>query len=466
MRSLRVRVFGWIAAGALVVACGGGESQAPGGPTGGAMGIPASGPGAPPAGTDTPPPGTPPPAPVACARADAAHTAPVALFDAFQKDVASLSGSARTTRAQKLLTDVAAAGGTPLEDPASGRVVFLASGAPPSGPWSAVGSFAGWDKTQGVSLAAIDGTDLYWGEATIPRGASQTYKLLSGTDDAGFAQDRLAHNLVWDGIDHHTVGEFNAIIHPQDLPADKGRIEYRGTVHAQKLANDRDVFVYLPPRYDDASCPKLPVVVFHDGNESLTRGDFAGVADTLYAAHPELSAVLAFIALPSQDVRMDEYTFGGGTARGDDYVDFLLADLLPTLDKGYRLCGKAEARGISGASLGGLISTYTAFQSPATFGWVGAQSASFFWDNDALVTRAQNDPKIPVRFYLDSGAPNGQCGDPDNCAITDQMQQVMLQKGYDVVRVKANNADHDWSYWHDRLGGMLTQFRDGHTACD
>jgi iron(III)-enterobactin esterase len=460
-----VRFVGrWVVSlGLLIAACGGSES-APSGPPEGTPVVP--GPPAPSPEPTAPSTTEPPATPPLCARKDQARTAPAALFDAFQKDVATLSGADKDARVTTLLADVAAQGGTPLRDPSTGRVIFLARGAPPAGPWSAVGSFAGWDKTKGISLTNIAGTDLYAGEATILPGTSHTYKLLSGTSDAGFMQDPLARNVVWDGFNTGTVGEFNAYVHPEAIPADKGRIVRHPRLHAQKLANDRDVFTYLPARYDDAACPKLPVVVFHDGNEALTRGDFAGEADKLYAARPELAAVLVFVALPTQNVRMAEYTFGTVDAKGSDYVDFVVSDLLPLVSKGYRLCSQPAAKGISGASLGGLISTYAAFESPSTFGWVGAQSSSYFWENDALVTRVETSAKIPVRFYLDSGAPNGVCDGGDNCAITDEMEQVMKTKGYDVLRVKAMNAAHDWPFWRDRFAGMLTHFRDKQIACD
>jgi enterochelin esterase family protein len=237
-------------------------------------------------------------------------------------------------------------------------------------------------------------------------------------------------------------------------------------MHATKLGDDRDVFTWLPPKYDDGTCAKLPLIVFHDGNESLTRGDFAGTAEALYQAHPDLAAILVFVALPTQDVRMDQYTWGTPTATGDQYVDFLVSDLMPSITKQYRTCGKPAARGISGASLGGLISTYAAFQKPGVWGWVGAQSASFFWQSNAMISEAQSAPAIPTRFYLDSGEPNGQCGDDDNCAVVDQMEQTLQSKGYDVERVKVPNAEHDWPYWKARLPGMLTHFRQSQTVCD
>ncbi|MBX3192015.1 MAG: hypothetical protein KF819_33805 [Labilithrix sp.] len=395
-----------------------------------------------------------------CTRELEARPAPASLFDVFKTDLMGLVGAARAARVDKLVADVAAQGGTPLENPTTGRVVFLVRGAPPEGTWSVTTSLVAFDPAMATPLAQVSDTDLYAADVTIARGASFEYKLLSG---ATFLEDRAAKNLVWDGIDRGTVGELNAIGHAMDWPMTKGRLRAHGKVHATMLGNDRDVYAYLPPKYDDGTCAKLPTVIFHDGNESLTRGDYAAKADALYAARPDLSAVLFFVALPSQDVRLDEYSFGFGGSKGLGYVDFLTTDLPPSLAAaGYRTCSKREARGIAGASLGGLISTFAAFEKPNAWGWVGSQSASYFWNGSAMITRVQNTtPKIDVRFYLDSGDAAA-----DNVTYVSQMAAAMTTKGYDHVRVTAAGALHEWPDFGMRVGGMLTHFRDGRADCD
>jgi enterochelin esterase family protein len=446
-----------------LAACGTTEASEAGPSGGDPAAPPSSTPGAvdPGPGPDPGPTPTPDPKPD-CSRKAQAKTAPVTLWDDFQKDAAALNGAALASRIDKLLADVAARGGAPLEDPAGDRVVFLARGTSPSGSWKAIGGFVAWDTSKAVTLAQVGGSDLYAGEAKIARGQSHDYKLLVAANDAGYREDPLARNVRWDGINRGLgkKGEFNGVVHPQDLPKEQGRLVSLGKVHSTNLANDREVWVHYPARYDDGKCEKLPSIVFHDGMESLTRGAFAVVADALYAQKPELSAVLAFVGLPTQEVRMQEYTFGTGDAKGALYVDFLATELLPKLAKENRLCSKAGARGISGASLGGLISTFAAFEEPTTWGWVGAQSSSYFWDGDAMLTRVESTAKIDVRFYLDSGCPN------DNCAVTDEMDAIMTTKGYDHVRIKDDGAQHDWSFWNERLPGMLTHFRDGQTVCD
>jgi len=395
-----------------------------------------------------------------CTRSAQAKTAPAALYDALLADLPQLQSAQIAAREDQLVVDLTAQGGTPLED-AGDRLVFLVRGAPPQGPWSVAGTFTGW-KANPQPMTLVPGTtDLWVLDAHVARGTAHQYKLLSGTDDTGFTEDLLARNVVWDGIDHGAPGYFNAIAHPGDGDGTKGRIVRYHGVHATELGDDRDVFVYLPPRYDDGSCATLPQIVFHDGNESLTRGDFAGVADTTYAGAPDSQAVLVFVALSSQNVRTDEYTFGTSTALGDAYGDFLVNDLEPIVSKDFRVCSKAASRGIAGASLGGLVSTYLAFQRSDEWGFVGSQSGSYFWDSNAMITRAGQDPVVPVRFYLDTGCPDAN----DNCTVVQQVRDALEGKGYDVLYEEDDTAMHDWPYWAERLPKLLTDFPAG-AACE
>ena len=411
-------------------------------------------------------------APAPCSRAAEARTAPASLYDAFKADMVALTGAARAARVDTFLAAVAAQGGTPLEDRKTGRAIFLANGAPPNGAWKIVGSFNAWDPATALATTQVADTDLWvLDTTTLPAATSQSYQLLSGTDDTGFVEDPLANNVTWDGVvrggpDDFNVGRFHAIVHPQSIPSAKGRLVRHGSVAATMLANSRRVFVYFPAKYDDGTCGDLPSILFNDGNEALTRGDYAGAADTLYATTPALSAVIVFAELASADLnqRVEEYSFNGAS-KGVQYVDFLASDLWPSVKTRYRLCSKQEARGVAGASLGGLIASFGAFEKPAEWGWVGSQSGSYWWSGNALITRAQSTAKIPVRFYLDSTCPNDNCGDVSSFA------SALQGKGYDYTRVTNNmpvqpTDPHDWANFKTRAPQLLTHFRSGITACN
>ena len=383
----------------------------------------------------------------ACDRRTQAAGAPASLFDAVREELGALATAARAARVDRFLAEVRARGGTPLED--GDRVVFLARG---STRWEVALADASV-----TPLARVVGTDLWAVELTIPRAQSFTYRLLSG---GAAVEDPLAGHVAWDGVDVDAPrrGRLAGVGHAAALPAGRGRLVALGPVRATALADERTVLVYLPPRFDDGSCAELPSILLHDGRDAVTQGDFVAAADQLFADRPELSAALVFVDLPSEDVRQAQYGFGEGF-RAPEYVAFLADDLWPAVATRFRLCRAPDARGISGASLGGLVSTFAAFERPGTWGWVGAQSGSFFWGDEALAARAARQAKVPTRFYLDSGCPE------DNCEVTDRMADVMRGAGYDVVRVTAPGARHEWSAWRARFAGMLASFRGGRGAC-
>ena len=77
-----------------------------------------------------------------------------------------------------------------------------------------------------------------------------------------------------------------------------------------------------------------------------------------------------------------------------------------------------------------------------------------------MLTRAAQDPSVPVRVYLDTGCPD------DNCDVVRPMNDTLTKRGYDVLYVEEAGAAHDWSFWAGRLPKLLTRFREGQTSCD
>ena len=63
--------------------------------------------------------------------------------------------------------------------------------------------------------------------------------------------------------------------------------------------------------------------------------------------------------------------------RNDEYVSWLADKLVPAVEQLYPVDRRPERRGLVGASLGGLISTYATLQRPDIFHLVGAQSPAY-----------------------------------------------------------------------------------------
>lgn len=393
------------------------------------------------------------PSSLRCTR-ETVQTAPASLFDELRAQLKSAkSEEERRTLVRDFIGKVDAQGGTPLTEPARGRAVFVALGNP-AVSYSAAGTWNNW-KAGATLLLPVEGTELYAADVRLPVTSGHQYKLLDGSR---WFQDLRAQHVAWDGIDRLTVGEFNAVVFPSFQDTRKGRLQAIRHLPSRHLGDVRDVFVYVPAGYDAADCPVLPTMYFHDGNEALTRAPFHLAAEAFFEENPEQAALMVFVSLAKQEGRMSEYTFGENT-RGDSHVAFLEEELVPRIEGEFRTCPQAAFRGVAGASLGGLISTYAAFQRPSLFSFVGAQSASLFWGNDALLQRARLSPVLPLRFYVDHGTP------ADNSAVSRRFVEILRGKGYDVLHVEAAGARHEWPAWQARLPGLLSHFRKVQTSC-
>jgi predicted alpha/beta superfamily hydrolase len=378
--------------------------------------------------------GVPTPDTGSCAPLPATPT--LSLFTQLQTDLVTLQGAARQTRVDAFFAAVAL-GSYPLRD--ATNVVFLYRGS--STAVTVGGTFNGWSSSADA-LQVVAGTDLRYLVKAVG-GARHEYKLV--VDGKTWLRDMLSPHVTWDGIPRNGIGELNSVLPPWGAPDPKGRIEWRA-VPSPQLSNTRDVFVYLPPGYDDDRCARYPLLLINDGNESLTRSHFDAVAATTFGAKKSKPAILAFVALADQNDRMSEYSCET-TSQGPSYTDFLCDTLVPLLDKSFRTDG-LPSRGIIGASMGGLISYAALFWRNDCLRRVGGQSSSFWYADDMMIKRVQSSTGIKLAAaYLDNGT--------DNRDGTLAMRDALKAKGYNVIHVENLAQDHTWEAWADRFDEAL-----------
>jgi enterochelin esterase-like enzyme len=363
----------------------------------------------------------------------------ISLWDAFQTELPSLTGSARQERVDRLWADLGDAG-APLHG--GNRIAFLLRDG--SEGWTVAGSFNGWDPAA-TPLTRIAGTDTLYAEVTVPSAARVSYKLVRA---GSWTRDPAARWVEWDGIDTGTVGNFNSVtfsaagaaLAPSELYLLAG-------FHSIALENDRDVFVQVPDSYFPSE-PALPLLVMHDGNESLCRGRFETLLDSArLAGGPDF--LVAYVALHDQAERMDEYTFGTPGSKGLLYESFIADELVPAVEERFATPRTPETRGVMGASLGGLISWRIGFDRPDVFLRTAGQSSSFFWNSNQIIGELQASGLRPGRWYLDAG------DDADNGTEAAMMRDALQANGYDFDYVRQEGGQHDWSYWGMRLPGAV-----------
>lgn len=132
----------------------------------------------------------------------------------------------------------------------------------------------------------------------------------------------------------------------------------------------------------------------------------------------------------------------------DDFADYIAKEVVPAVEKKYFTTIKPgrENRAIVGASLGGITSIWSALRHPDVFRNVGAQSASFWVDDERVVEKLKilnRQSGDDFNFYIDDGIFEG---------VEDSRRvNVMLRgKGFPVRYIEMPTG-HNWTSWRDRL---------------
>lgn len=232
-------------------------------------------------------------------------------------------------------------------------------------------------------------------------------------------------------------------------------------VASPQRGHERDIDVYLPPSYR-RSRQRYPVVYMQDGqNLADPERAFAGTWH-LEGALAEIAArgveviVVGIPNLGSERIR--EYTpfvdpkMGGGD--GDAYLAYVERTVKPLVDRRFRTRPGRETTGVFGSSLGGLISLYSFFRAPETFGFVGAMSPSLWYAGRAIIDYIQRDGAPSGRIYLDTGTDEGAGTLRDVRHLVD----VLRGKGYDAASlhvVEEQGGQHSEAHWARRLAPAL-----------
>lgn len=233
------------------------------------------------------------------------------------------------------------------------------------------------------------------------------------------------------------------------------------------LRNQRDLIVYLPPRYDEQAARRFPVLYLHDGQNlfdgatSFIPGMDWHVGQT---ADQSISAgcvaPVIIVGIYNTKARIREYTpthvpkLGGG--RADRYAKFLIEEVKPLIQRTYRATDGPENTGIGGSSLGGLVSLYLGLKLPHIFGKIAALSPSVWWNQRVMLRFAQAADVHPrPRIWLDIGTKEG----PRIVQDVERFGDILLRKGWELNRdlhyERVEGAEHNEAAWARRVDPFL-----------
>jgi len=253
------------------------------------------------------------------------------------------------------------------------------------------------------------------------------------------------------------------------------------SLNSQILQKVKKYSVYLPDKYDkqEGTYPILYLLHGLGGNETdwVIKGRVKQIADSL---------IIKGLIKPMVIVMPDaEATYYMNQNDGKyQFEDYFFNELMPYVEKNYRITGSRETRYIAGLSMGGFGALLYSLRHPELFSICGAMSAAIrtddeirqmpwdvygkryaamtgvkegeervcsFWNKNSilyLTSQLADNPQYQVLFYLD-------CGDDDYLYKGNSALHVLMMDKQIPHEYRVRNGIHTWEYWRDSLPEVL-----------
>jgi len=261
-------------------------------------------------------------------------------------------------------------------------------------------------------------------------------------------------------------------------PAPQPELHVLENVPSAALRRPVKVRLLLPPGYYETD-RLYPSLYLNDGQD-LEALRLQERLAKLY--QKQAIAPFVLIALHAEEDRMQEY----GTAGKPDYkkrgkkagayTRFVSEELLPLLQRRYRLLKGAEHRAVAGFSLGGLSAFDIAWNRPEYFSRVGVFSGSLWWrdrafdpqrpDANRIVHKmVERGPKRSgLKFWLQAGTKD-ETADRNNNGIIDAIDDTLgliealkrqgYREGADIRYREVSGGRHNPQTWGKVLPDFL-----------
>lgn len=244
------------------------------------------------------------------------------------------------------------------------------------------------------------------------------------------------------------------------------RYQFKSTL----LKNEREIAIYVPPGYSRTAKP-YPLLVLFD--ELAYLGDQN--QDALVPTPTILNNLIADKRIPPTVAVLVGNAPGDARSRelpcNPVFADFLSSELLPWAHGLRNFTADPRQTVVGGSSFGGLAAACAGLRHPETFGNILSQSGSFMWTppKGENSSGAQSDsepnwvakqfiasPKLPLRFYLDTGSDEIDFSGRGNCILLTSrtLRDVLLAKGYEV-HFQEFAGGHDYLSWRGTLADAL-----------
>jgi enterochelin esterase-like enzyme len=232
---------------------------------------------------------------------------------------------------------------------------------------------------------------------------------------------------------------------------------------SKTLGVSRTVWIYTPPDYDKGR--NYPVLYLLHGagdiesgwtligraNNILDNLIADGKAKPMVVVMPLGHAIQSFYAGPAKSAPAANPAAGAGGGAGalSPFAKDLLDDVLPMVEKEFKVSTKADDRAIAGLSMGGGQTINISFNRPDLFRYVVLMSPAAGQNMDQTYAGFLKDPAVPNKqfkmFWMGVGKDDTLVG-PGDKAFDDVLTAKGVKHSFTL-----SDGRHEWTVWRHNL---------------
>lgn len=309
--------------------------------------------------------------------------------------------------------------------------------------------YGSWMRSFDSSVNMLQDTAGVW-SVSIPKPQPELYTYNFIVD--GFTVNDVNNVLLQrDGTRYLSV-----LLVPGDLTANYFEAGKRGNLSkvwydSPTIGKSRRIYIYTPYGYNSGTA-KYPVLyLLHGGGGDedawVTMGRACQILDNLI----EKKLAVPMICVmpngnPTQEAAKTLLLPEGTYDRTDPkfanlYVNSLVKDIIPYVEKNYRVIASPEARAVSGLSMGGGHTMSVTNEYPGLFGYILPLSMGIRADQPDIDSKLQGIKKAGYKLYWIG------CGNEDfTFEGAKLLDQALTRNGMEHT-FHVSGGGHTWSNW-------------------
>jgi enterochelin esterase-like enzyme len=239
-----------------------------------------------------------------------------------------------------------------------------------------------------------------------------------------------------------TMPEWKPPVAVDASPAKKGELASH-TLTSAVMEKEHEVKVYLPAGYEESDA-RYPMLVVHYGREAIDKGDLVQTLDGMIGSQIEPVVAVFIMEQPNRP--------------GPKYMQMLGDELLPFIEKTYRVSAEPSARANIGIGLGSGAAISTTLAHPDKFRKTGMNSVFVFDSGFPGLEKAASEAESAGdhMVYIDWAAydlRNPQ-EEWDLRIFAKKMSTMLKDQGF-KVRTREFPEGFGWTSWRGRTPAML-----------